>query len=65
MNWVKQALDNGVTDIGQIPKDEILAIKQLVKKGILKQGLNWNFPKPKNYYSKSLMNKINITKNGK
>lgn len=61
MNWVKQSLDDGVTNIGQIPKNEILIIKRLVKEGILKQGLNWSFPKPKPYYSRSLMNKINIT----
>ena len=61
IDWVRQALNDGVTNIGQIPKNEILTIKRLVKAGILKQGLNWNFPKPKNYYSRSLMCKTNIT----
>ena len=62
INYVEVALDNGVTDIGQILAKEMEEIKALVRCGVLKQGWNISYPQPKKYYAHSLYFKVNIVR---
>jgi len=58
MDFIQRALTSGVTDIGQIPKDQLKTIKKLVRQGELCEGKDWNYPIPKRWYGTRLRGNI-------
>ena len=50
---VQRAIDNQVTDIGQLTQDELRSLKLAVKNGILWCIKGFTYPIPKNMYVKA------------
>lgn len=53
---IQRAFKHHVTDIGQLTEEEKKHLKRFVDLGLLYEGLNYNYPKPKKCWFKKRKN---------